>query len=97
VRRAAVVLAAAILGLTGAARAEGVALTFDDLPQLSLTDSTDYAKVTTRKLLTGLRRHRMPAIGFVVGDKLEGDDHQARVALLKAWLKAGVLLRESWS
>jgi peptidoglycan/xylan/chitin deacetylase (PgdA/CDA1 family) len=83
-------LAVAALGLGApAARAENVALTFDDLPQLSLTDSTDYAKVTTRKLLGGLHRHRMPAIGFVVGDKLEGDDHQARVALLRAWLKAG--------
>lgn len=88
--RRAAALAFAMLGLAaGAARAEGVALTFDDLPQLSLTDSTAYASVTTRRLLAGLRRHRVPATGFVVGDKLEGPDHDARVALLRAWLKAG--------
>jgi peptidoglycan/xylan/chitin deacetylase (PgdA/CDA1 family) len=82
---------AAVLTLlaAGPARAEGVALTFDDLPTLQLTDATDYARTTTVRLLNGLRRHRLPAIGFVVGDKLEGDDRPAREALLKAWLRAG--------
>jgi peptidoglycan/xylan/chitin deacetylase (PgdA/CDA1 family) len=80
----------AVLALgSGPARAEGVALTYDDLPQLSLTDSTPYAATTTRRLLAGLRRHRIAATGFVVGDKLEGPDHRRRVRLLEAWLKAG--------
>jgi peptidoglycan/xylan/chitin deacetylase (PgdA/CDA1 family) len=87
------ILAAALAALAalagGPARAEGVALTFDDLPSLQLTDDTAYARVTTDALLTGLRRNGLPAIGFVVGDKLEGADRPAREALLKAWLRAG--------
>ena len=89
--RRAVTLVAALLLSVGAARAraEGVALTFDDLPQLSLTDSADYTEATNRRLLAGLKRHGLPAIGFVVGSKLEGADHDRRAALLRAWLKAG--------
>ena len=83
-------LTAAVISLAaGGARAEGVALTFDDLPTLSLTDDTAYARATTLKLVKGLRRHHLPAIGFVVGDKLEGADRPARQALLKIWLRAG--------
>ena len=74
------------------AMAEGVALTYDDLPQLGLTDSVDYARVTNRRLLAGLRRHHMPAIGFVIGDKIEGKGRVARIEILKAWLNAGQML-----
>ena len=82
---------AAVLAVLAAepARAEGVALTFDDLPSMQLTDSTAYARTTTVRLLNGLRWHRLPAIGFIVGDKLEGADRPAREALLKAWRRAG--------
>lgn len=86
----ALVLAFGLLALGAVqARAEGVALTFDDLPQLSLSNATDYGQVTTRRLLAGLRRRRIPATGFVVGSKLEGPDREARADLLRAWLKAG--------
>jgi peptidoglycan/xylan/chitin deacetylase (PgdA/CDA1 family) len=92
-RSAAVLAALAILGLSaGRVRAEDVALTFDDLPQLALADDLDYAKTINDRLLAGLRRHRLPATGFVVGSKLEGPDRPARVALLEAWLKAGLPL-----
>jgi peptidoglycan/xylan/chitin deacetylase (PgdA/CDA1 family) len=80
----------ALLALTaGPVRAEGVALTFDDLPQLALTNDAAYARSLTDDLLAGLKRRRLPAIGFVVGSKLDGPDRAARVALLEAWLKAG--------
>lgn len=69
---------------------EDVALTFDDLPTLSYSASLDYAQVTTKALLKGLRRHRWPAIGFVNEIKLEGPDKPARVALLSDWLDAGM-------
>lgn len=88
-RRFAVLLAVAALAFAGRAHAEDVALTFDDLPQLSLTNATDYGRLTNRRLLDGLRRHRMPATGFVVASKLEGPDRAARTAQLDAWLKAG--------
>ena len=90
--RRAVLLALLTLLGGGPARAEGVALTFDDLPQLALTDDLAYAQAITKDLLAGLRRHRLPATGFVVGSKLEGDDHAARTAMLEAWLKAGLPL-----
>jgi peptidoglycan/xylan/chitin deacetylase (PgdA/CDA1 family) len=86
------ILASLGLGLglgAGRARAEDVALTFDDLPQLALTDDVGYARDINLRLLAGLRRHRLPATGFVVGSKLEGADRPARLALLEAWLKAG--------
>ncbi|MGZ3272584.1 MAG: polysaccharide deacetylase family protein [Caulobacteraceae bacterium] len=89
-RRAALLTFLAFLGLgLGRAHAEGVALTFDDLPQLALTDDVGYAKAVNDRLLAGLRRRHLPATGFVVGSKLEGQDHDARLALLDAWLKSG--------
>lgn len=73
----------------GPAAAEGVALTFDDLPALSLSDSTAYWTQTTRDLLAGLRRHHIRATGFVNEEKLE-DDRVQRVGLLRQWLDAGM-------
>jgi peptidoglycan/xylan/chitin deacetylase (PgdA/CDA1 family) len=72
-----------------AAVAENVALTFDDLPALSLTDATPYWTATTQALLAGLKRHHFPAIGFVNEGKLE-QDRAARVDLLRRWLDAGM-------
>ena len=81
------------LGLTAVAApaaAEDVALTFDDLPTMALSPTTDYASVTTARLLAGLKRHHFPAIGFVNESKLEARDKPQRIALLKAWLDAGM-------
>ena len=89
-RRAFLLLAFALAAMAGPAAAEDVALTFDDLPTMALSPNTDYASVTTARLLAGLRRHRFPAIGFVNENKLEAPDKPARIALLKAWLDAGM-------
>jgi len=91
-RRLCAALAAAALAAGGGARAQGVALTFDDLPGLSLEMSTDYLAVTNAKLLKGLKARRLPAIGFVIGDKIEEADAPRRTALVEAWLKAGLQL-----
>ena len=72
--------------------AEDVAITFDDLPTMALSPTTPYAAVTTKDLLAGLKRHRIPAIGFVNEIKLEARDKPERIALLKAWLDAGMQL-----
>jgi peptidoglycan/xylan/chitin deacetylase (PgdA/CDA1 family) len=88
-RRISAALAILFAALAGA-RAEDVALTFDDLPTLALTHSFAYADVTTVRLLDGLARNHMPAIGFVNESKLEGSDKPARIALLKSWLDAGM-------
>lgn len=87
------IVAALLLGVAAlpvGARAEAVALTFDDLPTLSLSPSLAYDQMTTRDLLSGLKAHRFAAIGFVNEGKLEGAERPERTALLRAWLGAGM-------
>jgi peptidoglycan/xylan/chitin deacetylase (PgdA/CDA1 family) len=83
-------LALLLLAAATPASAEDVALTFDDLPTLSLSSSTVYAEATTRDLLKALRRQRIVATGFVNEGKLEGPDRARRIALLSHWLDAGM-------
>jgi len=72
-----------------------VAVTFDDLPVISVVhgDLESQRRITTT-LLEGLRAHRVPAIGFVNERKLEsqGTTEPARVDLLRRWLDAGLEL-----
>ena len=77
-----------------------VAITFDDLPGTSagaiVTDSAGL-EALSRKLLTAVRRHNIPAIGFVneAGLVVDGpvtDDHVRRVGVLRLWLDAGLEL-----
>jgi peptidoglycan/xylan/chitin deacetylase (PgdA/CDA1 family) len=74
--------------------AHQVAITFDDLPVIS-TVQTDkgWAEITT-KLLRTIKRNKIPAVGFVNENKLYSGDqlNPNRVALLKAWLDAGLEL-----
>jgi peptidoglycan/xylan/chitin deacetylase (PgdA/CDA1 family) len=93
IRLAAVSLALCLLGLdVGRARAEGVALTFDDVPGLSLTNDAGYLRTTNRELLRGLRERRLRATAFVIGDKLEDPDRAAKYQLVRDWLDAGFTL-----
>jgi peptidoglycan/xylan/chitin deacetylase (PgdA/CDA1 family) len=87
------VLASLILGAPGARAATGeVALTFDDLPALTLFADQSYVNYLNATLLRGLRRHRLPAIGFVNENKLDEIDRTQQIAVLKAWLDAGMNL-----
>lgn len=67
-----------------------VAITIDDLPVGAASASSDWARVTDRLLAT-LRRHAVPAVGFVNETKLYVHDtlDSSRVALLGTWLAAG--------
>lgn len=71
-----------------------VAITFDDLPVIS-TVQTDkgWAEITS-KLLATSRRNKIPVVGFVNENKLYSNNklNPNRVALLKAWLDAGLEL-----
>lgn len=89
-RRLALAATLAAVFAAGAAQAEPVALTFDDVPALTYTNAVPYAETTTHELLAALKRRRVPAIGFVNEVKLEGPDKPARTALLKLWLDAGM-------
>ncbi len=70
-----------------------IAITVDDLPVNYMTDRgvAGWEGVTAR-LLDALRRHDVPAIGFVNLGKLyenDGVPDPRRLGLLKSWLEAG--------
>jgi len=69
-----------------------VALTFDDLPALTILPDQPYVDYLNATILYKLRRHHVPAIGFVNESKITDlvSDHQ--VANLAAWLNAGMEL-----
>jgi peptidoglycan-N-acetylglucosamine deacetylase len=99
-------LAAGALLLAGAALPHTpppkrtVAVTFDDLPATpSGVVKNDVASLEalTRKMLSALRAHSIPAVGFVNEGKLfvEGagpGDVDRRIGLLRMWLDAGLEL-----
>jgi peptidoglycan-N-acetylglucosamine deacetylase len=77
-----------------------VAVTFDDLPATPAgVVANDVASLQelTRKLLSAVRKHSVPAVGFVNEGKLfvEGrgpGDVDGRIGLLRMWLDAGLEL-----
>ncbi|MBA3322657.1 MAG: polysaccharide deacetylase family protein [Pyrinomonadaceae bacterium] len=72
-----------------------VAVTFDDLPFVSVTprDDTAYTKMTA-DLLRSIVAYKVPAVGFVNEIKLldAGEQSDARVSLLRMWLDADLEL-----
>lgn len=75
-----------------AAPARYVAVTFDDLPLQPHYDLAT-SRALTAKLLQTLTANRIPAIGFVNEGKLfinNGGEVEARTAILKLWLDAGL-------
>ena len=72
-----------------------MAVTFDDLPVISVTrgDLASHREITVR-LLDHIRFHGVPAVGFVNERKLmeRGAVDEARVQLLRRWLAAGLEL-----
>lgn len=67
-------------------------MTFDDLPIYGARRPVVEARLITDRLLAGLVRHDIPAVGFVNESGLEGRDRAARIALLTEWLDAGMEL-----
>jgi peptidoglycan/xylan/chitin deacetylase (PgdA/CDA1 family) len=96
---AASLLAASALAAPPARAAErAVAVTFDDLPAMSpVADDLDSLRHLTRRLLESVRKHGVPAVGFVNEGKLFARDAgpsevEGRTALLRMWLDAGLEL-----
>ena len=78
---------------TGARAETGkVALTFDDLPGLSLFNDQPYVNYLNIMVLRGLKRHHLPATGFVNEGKLDQIDRAQQIANLNRWLDAGMPL-----
>lgn len=75
------------------AQKKEVAVTIDDLPLNGPQFETARLKQMTDEFLKGIKKHRIPAVGFVNESLLyrvnETDD---RIAILKSWADAGVEL-----
>lgn len=72
-----------------------IAVTFDDLPGVSVAgEGVAAARGMTERLLTGIKAAAVPAVGFVNEAKLasNGERDPARVALLEMWTGAGLEL-----
>lgn len=70
--------------------AKGVAITFDDLPVYGRFWTVADGREVTDRLLAGLQRNHWKATGFVNEIQLDAADRPARIALLEAWLDAGM-------
>jgi peptidoglycan/xylan/chitin deacetylase (PgdA/CDA1 family) len=87
-----IALIAGFAASAAGAHREEIALTFDDLPAMTLLHSQPYVTYTNVMLLRGLRRHHLPAIGFVNEGKLDDLDRAQQIDILRMWLKAGMML-----
>jgi peptidoglycan/xylan/chitin deacetylase (PgdA/CDA1 family) len=81
---------AAILWIAAPAQAGTVALTFDDLPVFGPYKTAAEGQQVTTKLLAGIKRNHWRAIGFVNEIQLDARDREARIAMLRQWLDAGL-------
>jgi peptidoglycan/xylan/chitin deacetylase (PgdA/CDA1 family) len=83
-----------ISGLSSAQSLRTVAVTIDDLPVVSTRTDHKARREITRKLLSHIKKAKVPAIGFVNENKLYTGDkrEEVEVALLKMWLDAGLEL-----
>jgi peptidoglycan/xylan/chitin deacetylase (PgdA/CDA1 family) len=69
-----------------------VAITIDDLPGVGVSDLPGVVEMN-RRMLAALRAAGAPAIGFVNEESLHVDgERDGRVAILSAWLDAGMTL-----
>ncbi|HYO63784.1 MAG TPA: polysaccharide deacetylase family protein [Pyrinomonadaceae bacterium] len=70
-----------------------IAVTIDDLPLNGPQFEAARLRAMTDKLLDGIKRHRVPAVGFVNESLLYvSGEADARIAILRAWADAGVEL-----
>src|SRR6185369_13645891 len=75
--------------------ARTIAVTIDDLPYVRMSDAPylPSARTATAKILGTLKKHKVPAIGFVNEAQLDyGNDREARIGLLRDWVNSGMML-----
>ena len=89
---AALMLAPLAAGLAQAKTAPtgAVALTFDDLPGLSIIPNEHYVESYNARLLARLKHHHVPASGFVNEGKFDEMNRAHQIAILRRWLDAGM-------
>jgi len=67
-----------------------IALTFDDLPALTILKDQAYVDYLNVMILRGLKRHHFPATAFVNEGKLDELQRDRQIANLQRWLDAGM-------
>ncbi len=72
------------------AKAGRIALTFDDLPALTILPSQPYVDYLNATILRKLRRHHLRATGFVNQGKVDELVREQQIADLDRWLDAGM-------
>lgn len=87
-----IAFATALLSSSGTAEAQSrkIALTFDDLPALSIIHDQAYIDYLNATIVRGLKRHQFPATGFVNEGKLDEGIRDRQIGNLKLWLEAGM-------
>jgi peptidoglycan/xylan/chitin deacetylase (PgdA/CDA1 family) len=76
-------------------RTRTIAVTIDDLPYVNFADGPylTNARAGTASILSTLKKHKVPAVGFVNEHMLQNSgDRNARIALLHQWVDAGMVL-----
>ena len=90
------ILAAWVIGvglINLRAQQKEIAVTIDDLPLNGPRIELERLRAMTDKILNGIKKHRIPAVGFVNESLLYvAGETDARIRLLKAWADAGVEL-----
>ena len=74
--------------------ARTIAVTMDDLPfvRIGEGDYVDRARPVTAKILSALKKHKAPAVGFVNEHMLQDPRKDERIDLLRQWVKSGMIL-----
>ena len=67
-----------------------IALTFDDLPALTILKDQASVNYLNAKLLQGLKRNKITATGFVNESKIDELDRPQQIRILERWLKASM-------
>ncbi len=67
-----------------------IALTFDDLPALTILKDQASVNYLNAVILRGLKRHRIPATGFVNESKIDELDRTQQIRILQQWLDASM-------
>src|SRR4029078_12181570 len=83
-----------LLATASAQERKQVAITFDDLPVVSTVQTDEAWAQISRQLLGTMKRNKLAVVGFVNEGKLYNNNQldPKRVALLRAWLDAGLEL-----
>src|SRR5688500_3322784 len=79
----------------GQSLARTMAVTFDDLPYVKFREGAYVVRgqAATAKILNTLKKHKVIAVGFVNEHMLESaGDREARIELLRQWVKSGMTL-----